>query len=529
MIWQVQVDGVDIYDPTDPELPIFSPVLKFEDNKAASFSFGLPIVNRHYGDVHKLASVVDVFYNGVLYFRGRPLNDSIDFYNSKKIVCESELALLNDAVQRPFSFPMDDNASPEDYLRFLINGYNASMPAEKHFVVGTVTVTDPNNYIARSDTEYSSTWRLVKEGLLDTLGGHLVVRYADGLRFLDYLAELPELSTQPITFGENLLDISTERRGEDIATAIMPLGAVNEDTGERLTIQELPDSETDDVCKQGDFVYSKAAEAQYGGRIIKPLILDDVTTANYLLNKARAKLSEARNVIASTTIKAADLSAAGYEVDPFMIGRYVYVTSEPHAAEHELQPYYFISAATINMFEPDKNTVTVGASYMSLSESTAKGQSAIVQQFNAADIVSRVESRKDIDAALVPVELTLKDHGEQIEANYNYAAATNAEVVALKAYIKVGNIGTDAQGRPIIGVSIGQQDLLTAFKSAFTAEAVEFYEGSDKTAFLSNKKLNVQTVRANNLELSDDLGDPQRTDWQITSDSRGFTVTYIGG
>lgn len=46
---------------------------------------------------------------------------------------------------------------------------------------------------------------------------------------------------------------------------------------------------------------------------------------------------------------------------------------------------------------------------------------------------------------------------------------------------------------------------------------------------MSNKKLNVQTVRANNLELSDDLADPLRTDWQITSDERGFNIKYIGG
>lgn len=403
------------------------------------------------------------------------------------------------------------------------------MPQAKHFIVGTVTVTDPNGYIARSDTEYSSTWQLIKEGLLDTLGGHLVVRYADGLRYLDYLAELPQLSSQPITFGENLLDISTERRGEEIATAIMPLGAVDEETGERLTINSLPDSDTEDVCKQGDIVYSKVAEQLYGGRIIRPLILDDVTTQNYLLNKGRAQLAASRRVIASTTIKAADLSAAGYNVDPFMVGRYVYVASAPHEQEHELQPYYYITAATINIFEPAQNTVTVGASFMSLSESTMQSQQTLAQQFAAADILTRIEAKKDVEEALGPVRVTLDDYGDRIQANYDYASAVNSEVIALKAYIKVGNIGTDSQGRPIIGVSIGQQDLITAFKSVFNATAVEFYEGNDLTAFLSNKKLNVQTVRANNIELSDDLTDPQRTDWLTTSDERGYTITYIGG
>lgn len=521
-MWRFLIDGADIYAPNEPELTVIAPVLKFEDNKAASFTFSLPQRNRFYNSVHKLASVVEVLHDDVLYFRGRPLNDGLDFHNIKKVTCESELAMLNDSLQRPFTFPVDDTqASPEDYLRYLIGMHNAAMPPQKQFTVGEVTVADPNNYIARSDSEYSSTWQLIREGLLDTLGGHLVVRYAEGARYLDYLAELPELSSQPIVFGENLLDISTTRRGEDIATAILPIGATLEETGERLTINSLPDSETDDVCKLGDIVYSKRAEEAYGGRIIKLLRLDDVTTANYLLNRARAELAEKRAIVGKTTLKAADLSAAGYDVQPFMIGQHVYVSSPPHKAEHELQPYYFIEALTVNAFDPAQNTVTVGSTYMSLTDATMQQRVETVQRI--------IETRKETAEKLRLMNLSIEDLGDSVRENYEYAAGVNDKVVSLQAYIQTGNIGTDAAGNPIIGVSIGQRDLISAFRSVFTASAVEFYQGTDLTAFLSNKKLNVETVRANNIELSDDLRDPQRTDWQITSDSRGLSITYIGG
>ena len=98
----------------------------------------------------------------------------------------------------------------------------------------------------------------------------------------------------------------------------------------------------------------------------------------------------------------------------------------------------------------------------------------------------------------------------------------------LLQYIQVGNIGTDQN--PAYGVKIGKVDLVTAFKSVFTATALEFYENNVRTAFLSNQKLNANVVRTSALELvaSADMGDESAVDWLVTLDN-GYTIKYVGG
>ena len=101
------------------------------------------------------------------------------------------------------------------------------------------------------------------------------------------------LGNQHIEFGLNLLSITTTRKGEEIATAILPLGRMDEETQKRQTIEQLPDSETDDICKLGDYVYSKTAVESYGF-IIKTKTWDDVTLPSNLLNKAVSCLGKER-------------------------------------------------------------------------------------------------------------------------------------------------------------------------------------------------------------------------------------------
>ena len=72
-----------------------------------------------------------------------------------------------------------------------------------------------------------------------SLGGYLRIRYEDDGKYIDYLSDFVRESGQKIEFGENLLDYSQEVSALDIATAILPLGAKNEETGNRLTIETV--------------------------------------------------------------------------------------------------------------------------------------------------------------------------------------------------------------------------------------------------------------------------------------------------
>lgn len=381
-----------IYDPRLDDYKVASATLTQELNKADTLKFRIYPNHPNFATLSRLARTLEVRYNGAVKFRGRMLDDTVSWDNDKTVLCEGVLAWLNDSVQRPFTFPTDaSHATPEDYLSFLISRHNEQEPAARQITVGTVTVTDPNNYIARSDTEYSSTWRLLKEGLLDTLGGYLIPRVSNGVTYLDYLSDSSILANQPVKFGLNLLSLKTERKGSEICTAILPLGAENEETGERLTISSLSDSTTSDICKDGDIVYSATAEAQYGARIIKVVTWDDVTIAANLLTKATARLTQDRQLPSTVTLSAADLSAAGYNYNTFSLGTYVNVYDDVHSSAHGLVAQYLVKKLTIDLLNPANNKLTLGATTYSLTESNQRALESTAKVIEAN--VTRETSR----------------------------------------------------------------------------------------------------------------------------------------
>ena len=83
-----------------------------------------------------------------------------------------------------------------------IDNHNTQVDAEHQFKVGLVTVTDPNDYLPRSDTQYLNTWESINKKLIEPLGGYLFVRHEEDGVYIDYLKEIDELITQEIEFGK---------------------------------------------------------------------------------------------------------------------------------------------------------------------------------------------------------------------------------------------------------------------------------------------------------------------------------------
>ncbi len=373
-MWKVYCDDYLLYNSALDEYKIISPSLDLELNKTGSFEFAIYPNHPNYDKLQKLKSIIQVFQDDYLYFRGRILNDTVGFHNERQVSCEGELAFLLDSIQRPFSFPESGGeATPKAYFTYLITQHNAQVDADHQFIVGNVTVTDANNYIARSDTEYSTTWELINQGLINTHGGYLWVRHETTGNYIDYLSDFTTLSDQPIKFGVNLLDLATERKGEDIATIIVPLGNLDEETNERVTISDLEDEETDDICKSGDYVYSKVGIQKYG-KVCKRFVWDAVTVNTNLLTKAKAQL--AKSILQEQTIElsAADLSAAGQDFNSFHLGTYVSTSSKPHEDAHSLASTYLVKKLSIKLDEPGSNVLTVGATIYTFTEENRRQQ-----------------------------------------------------------------------------------------------------------------------------------------------------------
>ena len=515
LIWDPRMQG-----DLARQYAIFSSKIQQEVNKAGSFTFTIYPTHPAYDKIFKLKTIVTVYYGQDVYFRGRVLNDTLGDRNERTVQCEGELAFLLDSVQRPFSFPQDEeSATPADYLAFLLGRHNAQVPPEKQFLPGNVTVTDPNGYIARSDTEYSDTWTLLNQGLLDTLGGYLQVRHESDGVYLDYLADFDTLANQPVRLGLNLLSIATERRGDEIATAILPLGAKGED-GERLTISDLADEESGDVCKSGDIVYSKAAESQFGGRIVKKVLWNDVTLASNLLSRAKAELGLAAALPDTVTITAADASAAalddGANYNTFRVGTYIAVEDSVHGEAHGLLPLYLLRKRSGSLQNPASNRLTFGATTYSYTEenrrkqetawktveaNVAESQTRAIRELEQRTSSSIAQSSEAIRSE-VSENYYLKDETDQLVSSVSTQIEQTASEIRLDFSSLQQNVddvaaGADAQfselrkyirfvdGNIVLGEA-GNELTLT-----IRNDRIQFVQSGAEVAYFSDQKLYV--------------------------------------
>lgn len=350
-MYRVFCDNYLIYDPHIENLKIISPKLDLEVNKTGSFEFEIYTSNPYYDRLQKLKSIITVYQDGELIFRGRILNDEEGFYNQKRVSCEGELAFLLDSIQRPYDF----HGTPADLFRQFITAHNSQVDESRRFIIGNITVTDPNDYIYRADSTYLNTWDSITKKLIDGLGGYLNVRHeSDGI-YIDYLADFNVLSSQIIEFGKNLIDIKKITKGEEIATAIIPLGAKNEETGQRITIKSV----NDDI----DFVYNQEAVNTYGW-IFKTVTWDNVTLPQILKTKGLEYVADSINLQVSIELTAFDLSAINVDINSFKLGTYIRVRTSPHNINSNM----LVRKLRIVLDSPASNMLTLGTSYTTFSE-----------------------------------------------------------------------------------------------------------------------------------------------------------------
>lgn len=292
-------------------------------------------------------------------FMGRVLHDKKGFYKSKEVYCEGQLAFLLDSVQRPYLFQGD---VPELFSQFISN-HNDQVDSWKQFRVGNVTVTDPNDYINRESSQYPNTFDEMQAKLVDLLGGYLVPRLQNGVRYIDYLEEPGKRNSQVIEFGKNLLDITEYITAEDVFTVLIPLGAKLKDeegneTG-RLTIESVNDGK--------DYIESELGISLFG-RIVRTKEWDDITIADNLLRAGNAHLESAIEMAVSIVIKAYDLHIADVEAELICVGDDVRVISPPHG----IDAFFRCTRIELDLLEPGNSVYTFGFSFTTLTEQLHK-------------------------------------------------------------------------------------------------------------------------------------------------------------
>lgn len=363
-MYQVYCDDKLLYDSRLASLKIISPKADLELNKTGSFVFTVYPDHIYYSFIKKMKSIVTVFQDSFCIFRGRVLNDEVGFYNEKQVYCEGELAFLLDTVQRPYDY----SGTLSAFFAQIIAAHNAQVDAAHQFKVGKVTVTDTNDYIHYSDTTYLNTWETLQKKLIDTHGGFMWVRHeADG-NYIDYVQDFNTLSTQSIKFGQNLIDLKRKSKGEDIITAVIPLGEKPEGSDYRLNIKGVNGGR--------DFVYDQEAVDEYGW-IFKPEIWEDVTLADNLKRKAEDFLAEQKEMFYELELSAADLAMVDSDFNSFHLGSYVTIESKPHFGSTIQR--HLIKKLSISLLEPMNNTLTIGVLQTGLMDNVTHDNELIYQ------------------------------------------------------------------------------------------------------------------------------------------------------
>ena len=387
MIYRILVNDSDIYGNTQ-DLILISPSMEMELNSAGSLEFTMPPNHALYEvfpDLTAMTSVVEVYEDEDLIFFGRPISIEKDFYNKKKVTCEGALAFFNDSIQRPQEW---ESVLVSTFFKHLISVHNAQVPDNRQFMVGNITITD--KYVYRK-LSYETTFDALQNMCIDTEGGYLFMRREEGVNYIDWLTQVPYVATQPVQFAVNLIDLSQTFNGEDICTAVIPLGMnisraakVNESTA-YMSIYESKDTSSTVVgrVEQGtevtfDFItgdedwyrisnpYDGYAQSQYldiesgdvpltigpannnidiledatgisnYGRITKVQTFSTIKKPSELKEKGQKWLDEEQYDKLCIEADAAELHYIDSSQGAFKVGQMVNVVSTPHLIDVDL-------------------------------------------------------------------------------------------------------------------------------------------------------------------------------------------------
>ena len=487
-MYQIYADNTLIYDSTLEDYKIGKGEVTLEAGKSGSFVFSVYPAHFYYEQFVKLKTVVTVYKSGRIVFRGRILNDVTDYWNNKVITCEGELGFLNDTIVRPFSF----QGGHVDLFADLIEQHNEQVDEFKRFKVGTVTVTDENDYVNRSNTDYSPTLSVLAGALTDSaLGGHFYVTHGDDgtdpIPTIHYLADFTKESSQPIEFGSNLKDYVKTVKAEELATALIPLGTSNSSEGHRLTVESVNNGR--------DYIYSPEGVALYGW-VFKTAVWEDVTLANHLMTKAQAYLEAVVNQNITIELNAIDLHLLDRSIESFEVCSYVPVVSAPH----KLNAVMLCHKQTMNLLQPENDTIVLGyqtASFTGASTQVAASISTLGKKVSsvaqdAESIRLTVESwDTDVDAKLDEILDATLD--EKLSAKLELTAEEiRSEISAVRTTLngQIGNV-SDQQldnllyldGRidtEVANLNSSISQTATAIRSDVTAELATFKKGIEE-------------------------------------------------
>lgn len=252
MNYRVYADGDLIYDTSvdTQELQLISPVLTKEVSCAGSFECTIPTTHFFYNNIKRFNTKIFVYRNDeeFPYWDGRVFDESTDIYNNRNVYCEGALSYFNDTHQPQREYKA---MTCRQVLEAIISIHNSKVDAIRQFKAGIAPVVfNPDEYFY---TQYESSLDAINK-LAEEFDCEIRVRWGvdendNPVRYIDFIKEFTDVSTQQIIFGENLLDFTRSYDMSNLVTVLLPLGKMeaSDSTRNRNLGNEVSDDECDVV------------------------------------------------------------------------------------------------------------------------------------------------------------------------------------------------------------------------------------------------------------------------------------------
>ena len=412
---------------------------KFGINAIDSFSFSIFPNNHGFNSIYNLRTLVEILNTKTnkIIFKGRVLLSTPsmdkDGLLKKTVICESEMGYLMDSIQ---PFGEYHNITVKGFFELLINNHNSQVSADKRFVVGNVNVEDPNDSLYRF-LNYEKTFEAIKDKLIDRLGGELLVRYENNIRYLDFVKVIGKTSDTEVRLSKNLVTVEQERDPSSIITRLIPLGAKLENSEERVTISSVNNGRI--------YIDDEEAISEFG-IIVNTEIWDDVTLPINLLTKGKAFLSANNKIKKKHNITALDLSVINMDIDSFEVGNTYRLINPLMGIDEELR----VIEKTIDIGSPYDSTLTIGDKFEDIKEyqlKSLKNEKSItrVQETVSATVKvvgnvnstlnTTVESLNDTIKILNSTNTNVADINKALETNINATKEVASKVANLEPMV----------------------------------------------------------------------------------------------
>lgn len=323
----------------------------FELDKVETLTFSLPPGNVAYNSMQAHKTIITLEEDGTEIFRGRVMETVLDTFNMLEVYCEGEMSLLKDSLQPPVEY----EGSALEYLSMVIANHNAQMDSDKQFTLGSVSALQDDYTVEVKTSEYRETLGDIRSLLMNEYGGHLMVRYSGGVRYLDYVDDFTGTSSGKVQFGVNLMEYENRNDATGAFSMLVPLGAVVDK--KRLTIESVTGS---------IYLTDSTALSRYG-KVIKSKTFDGVEDPAELLRLAQEFMKNALNV-RTITVKAIDAALMGLGV--IRVGEKALINSSPHS----INEYEICSKIELDLDNPDQTEYTFGQPPETLTGKMAKQQ-----------------------------------------------------------------------------------------------------------------------------------------------------------